>query len=328
VTPRSIRSSAAVLFCAIALCIGSVPVPARASDVVRIAIVNSTDSSSEPLYADAEGFFERAGITPQITSFTSGASVLAAIVGGSIDVGFANPLTVALAYQKGIPVVILAPAMMYTARATPVWLVEAKGPRARTGADLNGKIIAVSSLSGELQLHVAAWMDKAGGNSSSAHFIELSGSATVAALTAGRIDAATLGEPELTLHRDDVQIVGDAYSGISPIGLGGVFVASKQWTQEHEQDARQVRDVLLETARWANSHQPESAVVLAQYAKLDVSTAKMMHRIQFGEVLSPQLMQPLFDVALKYGYLKQPVNATTFLAAMAPFPPATATRKQ
>jgi ABC-type nitrate/sulfonate/bicarbonate transport system substrate-binding protein len=315
---------AKLILCALAACAVAAPSSVRAADLVRIAIVNTTDTSVEPVYAEAKGFFQRAGIEPQITSFTNGAAVLAAIVGGSIDVGFANPLTVALAYQKGIPIVLLAPAMVYTARATPVWVVEAKHAPALKGAALNGKVVAVSSLGGELQLHVAAWMDRAGGNSSSAHFIELSGSAMVAALTAGRIDAATIGEPLLTLHHDDVQIVGDAYSGISPVGLGGVFVASKQWAQEHEQAARQVRDVLLQTARWANTHQPESGAILAQYAKLDPATAKMMRRVQYGEVLSPQLIQPLFDVALKYGYLKQPVNAATFLADLAPFPPAPA----
>ena len=316
--PRDIALAALAAF---VVGIASAPLSARASDAVRIAIVNSTDSSSEPLYADAEGFFQHAGIDPQITHFTTGAAVLAAVAGGSIDVGFANPLTVALAYQKGIPIVILAPAMIYTKRATPSWIVQAKGARARSGLDLNGKTIAISSLGGELQLHVAAWMDRTGGDSSTARFIELSGSAMAAALKAGRIDAATIGEPELTLHRDDVDILADAYSGITPVGLGGVFVASKQWVQDHDRAAHAVRDVILQTARWANGHQNESAVILAEHAKLDLATARAMHRVTYGDVLSPQLIQPLYDVALKYGYLKQPVDAAKFLADMAPFPP-------
>ncbi|MFN2460647.1 MAG: hypothetical protein ABR591_08175, partial [Candidatus Velthaea sp.] len=62
--------------------------PARAADapkpsVVRIGVVNS-DVSGEPFYADAGGFYKRAGIEAQIQPLSGGGAIIDAVANGEV----------------------------------------------------------------------------------------------------------------------------------------------------------------------------------------------------------------------------------------------------
>ena len=56
-----------------------------------------------------------------------------------------------------------------------------------------------------------------------------------------------------------------------------------------------------EAAVWGNANHAKSAEILLKYAKIDPELAANMVRIHYGERLSPALMQPVINVAAKYG---------------------------
>jgi hypothetical protein len=64
-----------------------------------------------------------------------------------------------------------------------------------------------------------------------------------------------------------------------------------------------------QTARWANQHHAETARMLAEEANLPLSLTKSMVRATYAEALTPDLLQPAFDVAAKYGLIA-PVRAS------------------
>jgi hypothetical protein len=65
---------------------------------------------------------------------------------------------------------------------------------------------------------------------------------------------------------------------------------------------------MRETARWANTHHPETAVMLSKALKLAPAVVSAMSRTTYAETLTPAIMQPPLDVAAKYGIIK-PLNA-------------------
>lgn len=295
-----------------ALALGAPPVARAAGKPVRIGVVAS-DVSAEPIYAEAQGMYARAGLDAQIQTLANGGAIIAAVASSALDVGFANLTSIAAARQRGVPVKIVAPATLYTDKAPVTVLVKARGSKLRTGADLRGKTVAISTLRGELQVAVSEWIDKTGGSVAETKFLEIPFAAMAAALTAGRIDAAMLTEPALTLHKDTVELLAPAYTAIAEEFLIGGFVASEAWIRENAESAKRFSALMLDVARWANRHHNETAAILAKHAALDESLVRSMTRATYGERLAPEHIQPVLDAALKYGSLKSPMKAAELI---------------
>jgi NitT/TauT family transport system substrate-binding protein len=309
----------AALVAAVVLAAGSGGAGAQDLASIRVGDLGYSDASSQPVYAQAAGFFKRNGLDAKITVLQGGGAIIAAIAGGALDAGFSNTVSAAQAIARGIPIVVLVPATVYPAEKPDTLLVKARGSKIKTGADLNGKTVAVTTLQGSLQLCAASWIDKNGGDSKTVHFLELSFTEMGAALKAGRIDAAMLSEPVLTNDRADVEPLGDAFAAIAPQWTLGVFVASKTWAEANPDLARRFVKAMLETAQWANAHHAESAKILAPLANIDLATFTSMARSRFGETLTAAQLQPPLDAALKYGQLKAPFDAAQMVTESQPY---------
>jgi len=292
---------------------------AQDTATMRVADLGHSDASSEPLYAIAAGFFQRNGLDVKLSALGGGPTIIAAITGGSLDAGFCNTVSAAQAVERGLPIVVLAPGAEYPAEKPDTLLVKLRGSKIKTGADLNGKTVAVASLQGVLQLSAASWIDQNGGDSKTVHFLELPFTEMTAALKAGRIDAAMLAEPVLSSEQPDVEPIGDAYGSIAPQWTLGVFVASKPWVTANPDLARRFVQAILETARWANAHHADTAQILAPQSKIDLTRFGTMARSRFGETLVAAHLQPPLDAALKYGQLKAPFDAAQWVADAQPY---------
>ena len=262
----------------------------------------------------AEGFFRRNGLDVKLSALSGGPAIIAAIAGGALDVGFSNTVSAAQAAERGIPIVVLAPAAEYPAEKPDTMLVKLRGSKIKTGADLNGKTVAVASLQGVLQLSAASWIDQNGGDSKTVQFLELPFTEMTAALKAGRVDAGMLAEPILSSEQTDVEAIGDAYGAIGPQWTLGVFVASKAWVSANPDLARRFVQAMLDTARWANTHHADTAKILAPLSKIELARFATMARSRYGETLVAARLQPPLDAALKYGQLKTPLDAAQWLA--------------
>jgi NitT/TauT family transport system substrate-binding protein len=286
--------------------------PAQAADVtVRIGVVAS-DVSAEPYYADAGGFYRRAGLQAQIEALSGGGAIIDAVASGSLDVGFANLTSAAAAHQRGIPVTLIAPATLYTSKAPITVLVKARGAPLRTGTDLHGKTVAVSTLRGELQVAASLWIDKTGGDAKSVHFVELPFAAMAPALAGGRVDAAMITEPAMTIQKERIELLANAYDAIADEFLIGGWVAAAAFAKSDA--AQRFATAMAETARWANAHRSQTAEILAARAKLELSVVRAMVRAAYGERLTAQTIQPVLDAAAKYGSLRTPMQAADLIA--------------
>lgn len=288
----------------------------RGLAVVRIAI-SGGDLSAEPLYALATGIFRRAGIDARITVVEGGARVMTGLKEGTIDVGFSNLISIAAEIQRGAPLVLLAPAGLYS-KAEPInALVQAPSSNFRSGKDLDGKVVSSPSGRGSAgAVAPEAWIDQHGGDSRTVRLVTgIPWARVPAALAAHRIDAAEMGEPELTVleRAGRVKYLSSPFDSIGDGFLLGGWVASKAWTHADPDAARRFVSALRETARWANAHRRQSGAILAERLKLAPSIVAAMARSRYAENLTAATLQPPLDVAAKYGALK-PMSATELLA--------------
>jgi NitT/TauT family transport system substrate-binding protein len=291
----------------------SAPIP------IRIANLGYTEASALPVYAQQSGIFKKYGLDATVTTFNGGGAIIAAIAGGSLDAGFSNITSAVAAIQRGIPIMILTPANLTSAGRADALLMKARGSKLKTGADLNGKIIAVTTLGGTLQLGAEAWIDKNGGDSKTVHFVEVPTSNMAPSLKQARIDAAMLSEPFLTEESADIEVLADAFAAVSNEWISSVFVASKAWVTANPDGTRHFIAAMHETGRWANTHHAETAKILSPLSGVPLATFTAMARTAYTDALTKALMQPGIDAAYRYGALKTPYDTAEIVTAATPY---------
>lgn len=297
-----ITRRAHMLALAAAAAYAGVPRGARAAAPLRVAL-GLTDSSILVPVADAYGYLARAGLTIDSQIMANGAATIAAIMGGSIDLGGSNSLSFLQAREKGLPLKIVAPQAIYRTGSASTALVTNKDSPLRTGRDLAGKVVAVNALGGSPHIAVKAWIDKNGGDAGAVHFVELTFPSMPAALAGGRVDAAMIAEPALTAALETGRLLGDAYGAIGPLWLSDAIVATEAWIDAHAEDARKFAQALHATALWANRNHDKTADLSARTLKIDPAVVRTMRRAVFAETVTPRLLQPVIDAGVTYGAL-------------------------
>jgi NitT/TauT family transport system substrate-binding protein len=270
---------------------------------VRFATI-PIDTGAQIYYADAEHMSSKAGLDGQIQAIQNGAAMTAAVVSGSVDVGFSNILSLAIAHEKGVPIALIAPAGLYITKAPTSVMMVPKDSAVRDARGLNGKTIAVNGLKNITQLAVQAWMDKNGGDSKTANFVEMPFPDMPLALSTHRVDAALIAEPAVTSAKNTARVFAKPYDAISPDFLIAGWFTSQKWASSHPDLVKKVVEVMRESAVWANKNGPASADVLARATKIDPVTLRSMVRSVYAERLDPATIQPLIDLAARYGLLK------------------------
>jgi len=262
------------------------------------------DASAEAFYGQDGGFFRAAGLDVRVTVLNNGSALASATSAGTLDVGFGSPTPVLTAHQRGLAVRFIAPAAVYTGPLANTSLMVVKGSPLRTGADLDGKTVAVGGLRDLGQFSTQAWIDKNGGNSKTIAFIEVPYAEMGAGLQAGRFAAGCIIEPYATAAKTVAQSIANLNEAIGhPYMLAGWF-ATDAWLARNADVAGRFVTAVRRIARWANTHQRESAVILTKFTKITPEVAATMARSHYDESrVEPAILQPVIDVMVKYGSL-------------------------
>ena len=178
-----------------------------------------------------------------------------------------------------------------------------------------GKTIAVNGLKTISQLGPEAWIDKSGANLASVKFIEMPFPAMEDALVSGRVDAALLSEPFLNdaKSRGTIKVLNNVYDSIGKDFLIGSWFTTSAWAKAHPDLVKKYSAVMVQTAKWANTHHAESAKILEAETKTPVSATTQ--RVIFGEGIDMMQIQNIIDACTKYGIIKATFPATDILAA-------------
>jgi NitT/TauT family transport system substrate-binding protein len=292
--------ASALLFGGAALCAITSPGRAQTNATIRLAVA-PIEAAAEPYYAQDMGFFAKAGLDANIQQMQAVSAIAAAIASNAVDIGWITVDVLAAIHQKNIPLIVIAPAVEYlsaiTARTAAI--VVPVNSLVHQAKDLNGKIIAVSALHALSETATRAWLDQHGGDSSTIRFVEIPFPAMPAALDAGRVDAASVTEPFISVAEKNGRVLANHFDAIAKHFLIAAWVTTPQWAKDHPELVNRFAAVMHETAAWANKNSTKSGEILAKYTKLDPAVIATMARTHYGE-LTAALMQPMIDVSAKY----------------------------
>ena len=288
--------------------------PLLAQSVASIKVATTPiDIGAEPFYATAMGFFKAAGIDANTQVISNGAAITSAVLGGSVDVAQSNIVSLALAHQRGLDVVVIAPAGLYSSKEPTSALVVAKNSPYKSAKDLDGKTIACNGLQNISQIGPEAWLDKNGGTLASYKWTDMPFPDMIGAINTGRIDAALMAEPVLSdALANGSRVLGYAYDAIAPTFLIGAWFTTGAWAKKNPDVVRRFQKAITTTAAWANKNHARSAQILNKATQIVVRPD--MKRATYGEKLDPALMQPLIDATVKYGTLKSAFPAIELIA--------------
>jgi len=280
--------------------------PAWAQAALKVTVASSITEDISPLYyAIRNGQFGRAGLDVDVVSVRGGSVAMPAVVSGTYEMARVNLLSICTAHLRNIEIAIVAPQEVYTPTSREALFQVAVDASYKTGADLNGKVVAVVSLSDIDTLAAKAWVDKNGGDSKTLKYVELPNNAMAAALVQKRVDAAVIEPPYLdtSLAEGTSKTIGDPMGAIAGTYMISAFIARTDWATAHADAVRRFNTVWNEAAAYVNTHAAETAALVADFTKTDLAVIQKMHRTLNGTALDPAYVQPIIDLGAKYGLL-------------------------
>jgi NitT/TauT family transport system substrate-binding protein len=307
------------IIAALALCLFSAsrPVAVPAADPLPLNLgVMPSDGTSEGFYAYDQGFFKAAGLDVKLTVMNNGAALTSAMMAGDLDIAIASVGVVAMAHDHNLPMKFVAPSADYNGPPDATVLMVPKDSTVKTGADLNGQIVAINGLKDLTQFTTAAWIDQNGGNVNSIKFVEIPFSEMSVALQNHRVAAALMVEPFMEAAKTVARPLQPGAAGaVAPHYLSMGWFAMDGWTKSNPETIRRFRSAIQKAAIWANAHRSESAQILLRHSKLDPDIVKTMVRAHFDPsgTVDPAIVQPVIDTAAKYGSISKSFPAADII---------------
>jgi NitT/TauT family transport system substrate-binding protein len=260
-----------------------------------------TDATAQHYYARDLGMFGAAGLEVEIVALRNAGALSAGLIGGSLDLITGSVVPIAEAHNRGLDLRAIALGNIYAGPPPQGVIVTARDAPIRTGADLNGKTIAVNGLRDLTQVALQSWIDANGGDAKTVKMLEIPFSGVAQAIVQGRIDAAMLVEPFTSAARGQVRVLGDAQAAIGKRYMVTGWYARGEWLAANRDTARRVIAVLLQAARWGNRFHAESAEILARYAGISADVIRGTTRAVYGETpIAAAMVQPVLDASTRY----------------------------
>ena len=255
------------------------------------------DSITPVLYGVQSGLYKRNGLDVQVTPERSGPAITAGVAGGAYQIGKSSITPLIQAYAKGLKIVIVAPAGVYST-AAPIdgMFVKTDSP-IKSGADLNGKTFGVYGIGDIYTISARTWMEKNGGDPATLKFVELPISAMVEAIATGRVDAGSMNEPavEVALINPRLKLLTHPLMSIAPRWLYTAWFAATEYASAHRPVIDAFAKATRDAAAYCNSHHDQTVDLIAAFTSVDAATIRKMTRVEQGITLDPKLVQPVID---------------------------------
>jgi NitT/TauT family transport system substrate-binding protein len=284
---------------------------AQALTPVKGAITSVYYDATPILWAQKSGMFAKAGIDLDLGRLPTGAAVTTAVAGGSLNIGKSTFFSVVAAFAHGVPIVVIAPGVVYDSRYPNGALVVTKDSPVHTAADLTGKIISVNNLSEPTRPATELWLQKNNVPKDVVKFVEVPMSAMSAALDAKRVDIAFLTVPVIdeVLATGKYRILDPVLNEIAPRWWFSAVIASRDWATANRDTVKKVASVIEASAAYTNAHHGELSAQIADLIGATPASVANMTWPQGGTAIVPGEMQPVIDLSVKAGFIPKGFDA-------------------
>ncbi|WP_200307960.1 ABC transporter substrate-binding protein [Streptomyces adelaidensis] len=243
---------------------------------VKVGIIPIVDVA--PLYlGQKKGFFSSRGIELKMESAQGGAAIIPGVVSGQFQFGFSNTTSLMLAQTQGVPIksVVNGVASTGDTSADVSGVGVKKDSPIKSVKDLAGKTVAVNTLKNIGETTVRESVRQDGGDPSKVKFVELAFDQMPAALDAGQVDAAWMGEPALTIAKSQgARIVASPFAETDPSLTLATYFTTTKLAQDDPDLVKRFTEAMTESLEYASAHPEEARQTLTSYTKIDGDVLK------------------------------------------------------
>ena len=301
---RMLAASAAALVAA--------PHVARAQTLPAVHLIGVQTDDMTPVFAGLKaGLYQKAGLDLQLVPTSSGAVATDAVIAGTYEIGKGSAISILNAYLKGLPIRVIGNGPVWDARTPFSMMIVATDSPAKNGAFFNGKTLCSASLRDLNELAMCSWIDKNGGDSKSINWVEIPNSAAGTAVAEHRCESTMLQEPQLSaaVQTGAVRLFAPAYDAIAPHCSTALYFVRADWAAKNAATIKAFLSATYQAAAMTNGHPADTAAMMSQVTKIPLEVYAKMARPNSSTKSDPGLVQPMIDLAAKYGYISRGFSA-------------------
>lgn len=306
-----LRSFAALAVCAAALL--AAPADGRAQTTkLRVSIIPIVDTA--PLFAAIkQGYFAEEGLEIDTTRIVGGAAGIPGAIAGVYDIVYTNIVSTLLAKSQGLDVRIIASGSQAGVKPPDTaGLIKRKEDSFTTGAEMDGKIVAVNARNNINWLFAAAWIKKTGGDPAKVQFREVPFPQMVDAVKTKQVDAAHAVEPFLAngLRDPNLEILGWPFSTVLPGIRAAQWIVSGETVEKRPEVIHKFVRAMRKGADWLNAHNGTDAffAVISSYTRLPPARIKAMHLRTISTDNDVPAMRKLAALMVEHGMMPEVID--------------------
>jgi NitT/TauT family transport system substrate-binding protein len=282
----------------------------------KVGYMKIVDNAS--LFMAAEkGFFKKEGLELEPVPMVGGAAIAPAVASGDLQFGWTNVISLYQAHVGGFDFKFLSGGATNVKGSNDTHAIQvAKDSAVKNAKDLEGKTVAVNTLNNIVHLMALAWIDKNGGNSGKVKFVEIPFPQMEAALTSGRVDAASTHEPFVgaSVGKGLTRVLAHNWGDVVPKFLIASWFVSEKWRQKNKETAQRFIRAINQGIDAINTDVPGARTVLAKWTGLDPDLAKKVAMPVFEKGISEKDLQVTIDLTHKYKLIPRAFKAAEVIA--------------
>lgn len=290
-------------------CAGSSPAPADPAEPEQMTIATIAPGTASPgiVLGIEAGIYREHGIDLVESQGPSGSIVISSLIGGEVNTAAVSWVPVIIAASEGVPLTAVSTSGSYVGPGLHGIFVRGDSGIA-TGADLEGKTVAVNALGSLGELAFRELVESAGGDPYAVNLTELAMPDMVPALEQGNIDAAWLPGPfymagaaneNLTMLADFADI--EAINGLPNVG----YVGMQPWVSSHEALVTRFDEALKEAVDHVNSDEALIRDMQVRIGGLPEELAAVIALEEHSGEVPRETVQRLVDVMEKWGVIEK-----------------------
>ncbi|GGX45021.1 ABC transporter substrate-binding protein [Streptomyces fructofermentans] len=237
---------------------------------VKVGVIPIIDVA--PLYlGQKKGFYAERGIKLSLTAAQGGAAIVPGVVSGQFQFGFSNTTSLLVAQSKDLPIEAVVNGVASTGKegADFAAIAVRKGSPLKSAKDLEGKKVAVNTLSNICDTSVNESVRKDGGDPSGLKFVEMPFDLMPAAVAKGQVDAACVVEPALaTIKAAGGTTIASNFYDVSPDLTVAMYFTSREYAGKNPELVKKFREATAESLEYADSHPDEVREIITTYTKI------------------------------------------------------------
>jgi aliphatic sulfonates family ABC transporter substrate-binding protein len=277
---------------------------------IRFAI---QPGSVQPQVADRLGYFKEEGLDVEFSIFSYGPPIIEAFTSKNVDFGLVGDLPVFSGIANGVDVQIVATA---SSSETYNGLIVRDAAKISKLSDLKGKKVSVPFGSNSQPL-LYLYLERGGLKDTDLEIINLSVIDSVTSIVAGRIDAAVVWEPNLS-------VATQSGNGVSLFATAAGFklfvnpvIARGEFVSKYPEQAAKFLRSLHRAGRWAKEHPDEAAQFVFDATQVDpAATKNSIAAMDYRATLSPERIEALVKSAeqsYQYGLITEKIDVLSHI---------------